>query len=208
MDREAVALWRKVYGNVGSFHLKQSLEWFEQDEWHDIVRQELKEVLGPAAKPEVRVIYEDASANVAGWAYETRQQPTWEGESEMTPAREAAGYALAALYEVAKHAQAMDTAADRRTALEAACAQSETAYSTASAELKASQHELGRVAADLKAKSAILEDQRARVRQDLNAKVEAAQGELWELQGRIEKAREAINVTERSTESLIRRLRI
>jgi hypothetical protein len=25
MDREAVALWRKVYGNVGSFHLKQSL---------------------------------------------------------------------------------------------------------------------------------------------------------------------------------------
>jgi hypothetical protein len=34
------------------------------------VREEMKEVLGPAAKPEVRVIYEHASANVAGWAYD------------------------------------------------------------------------------------------------------------------------------------------
>jgi hypothetical protein len=70
MDRESVALWRKVYGRIGSFHLKQSLEWFEDDRFWPAVREAMKEVLGPGPKAEVRVIYEHASANVAGWSYE------------------------------------------------------------------------------------------------------------------------------------------
>lgn len=49
MDREAVALWRKVYGNVSGYALKQSLEWFEEDEHWPTVREAMKEVLG--AKP-------------------------------------------------------------------------------------------------------------------------------------------------------------
>jgi hypothetical protein len=68
MDREAVALWKKAYAHAGWLHLKAKLDWWEEDRWLPIVREELKEFLGPA-KAEVRVIYESASANIAGWSY-------------------------------------------------------------------------------------------------------------------------------------------
>ena len=68
MDREAVALWRKVYGNVSGYALKQSLEWFEEDEHWPTVREAMKEVLG--AKPAVRVIYEHEGAGIAAWTYD------------------------------------------------------------------------------------------------------------------------------------------
>jgi uncharacterized coiled-coil DUF342 family protein len=126
----------------------------------------------------------------------------------MTPLREAAGYALANLHDVMKEAEAMDSAAERRAAIQALCAESEAASLKASAELKASQDELGRVSADLKAKSRILDDLRDRSTAELDARIAEARGELSGLQVRIDKTRREIAESDASMGSLIRRLRI
>jgi chromosome segregation ATPase len=126
----------------------------------------------------------------------------------MTPAREAIGFALAALFEVGKHFEAMDSAEERRAALEFWCKQTQTAWSKAKAELEASQGELDRIGAELKAKSKILEDQRTRMTQNLDGKIAAAYGELDGVRARIGEARRDIQNVDASRESLIRRLRI
>jgi chromosome segregation ATPase len=124
----------------------------------------------------------------------------------MTPLREASGLALANLYEVMKHAEALDSAADDRAALVAACEKSESDLAKATAELEATQDALRRATTDLKAKSGTLGDRR--VAHDLDGKIGAAQQEWSELMVKIEQMRRAIKETNASTDSLIRRLRI
>jgi prefoldin subunit 5 len=74
--------------------------------------------------------------------------------------------------------------------------------------LKRSQDELRSVEENLNGKKRIIEDQRARVTQAINAQIEAAQTEHAALTVRIDKARQAIKDIDASRESLIRRLRI
>lgn len=123
--------------------------------------------------------------------------------------REHTGLALAALYEVARHGDAvLDSAEDRRHALANLCAETEAKLHQAREALGPVKAEYDRVKKDLDAKNRLLEDGRARSLASVNAQVETAQAELWELQDKINKARQAIIDTDRSTESLIRRLRI
>jgi chromosome segregation ATPase len=125
----------------------------------------------------------------------------------MTALREAAGYAQAHLYDVLKHTDAMDSAADRRTAIQALCAESEADLTRATQELKTTE-ELARVTTDLKKQTSILNDLRDRSNQDLDEKIKAAQGEWAGLEARIEKTKREIKEVEASTESLVRRLRV
>jgi septal ring factor EnvC (AmiA/AmiB activator) len=125
-----------------------------------------------------------------------------------SPLREAAGYAQAHLYDVLKHTEAMDTAAERRAGMQALCEQSEAALTRATAELKATQSELAQVQRELTAKQRVLEDGRARSTAEINAQIERAQAEHAGFMARIEKTRQAIIDTDRSMESLVRRLRV
>jgi chromosome segregation ATPase len=126
----------------------------------------------------------------------------------MTPAREATGLALAALFEVSKHFEAMDSAVVRKAGLELMLKQTQTALSKATAELKQTQGEFNKIEAELKAKSRVLDDQRTRLTQDLDGKISAAHGELDEVRARIGEARRDIQNVDASRESLIRRLRV
>lgn len=125
-----------------------------------------------------------------------------------TELRQHVGLSLAALHEVSKHFDEADTAAERRASLQALCVQSEAAQHQAQSALVPAKAELGRVKQDLKAKSAILEDQKARALAAINAQCETAQAELWQLEEKVRKARKAIIDTDRSMDSLIRRLRV
>lgn len=126
----------------------------------------------------------------------------------MSSLREAAGLAQAAIYETLKHADAMDSAEERRHALSGACAESEAGLNKATAELKVTQSELAQVKGQLAAKSRILDDLRARSDAELDARIVEAQGQRAILEDKINKARQAIKDTDASTDSLIRRLRI
>jgi DNA repair exonuclease SbcCD ATPase subunit len=125
------------------------------------------------------------------------------------PVCEPAGYAIAQMAEVLKHGDNfIDSAAERRAVIEKLCGESEAALHQAQSALGPVKAEYDRVKKDLKAKSAILEDQKARSLAAINSQIETAQAELGGLTARVEKARQAIIDTDRSTESLIRRLRI
>jgi chromosome segregation ATPase len=126
----------------------------------------------------------------------------------MTSLREAAGYAQAHLYDVLKHADALDSAAERRAGMQVLCEQSEAALARATAELKATKDQLAQVQRELTAKQRVLEDGRARSTAEINAQIERAQAEHAGLMARVEKTKREIKEVEASTGSLINRLRI
>ena len=99
-----------------------------------------------------------------------------------TALREAIGLSLANLYDVSKHFDEVDTAEERRAALGSACANSEAALNKATAELKISKDQLGRVSADLKKQTSILQDLRDRSTAELNRQIGQAQGVWFGLQ--------------------------
>jgi chromosome segregation ATPase len=126
----------------------------------------------------------------------------------MTELREHIGHALANLYEVSKHLDEADTAEDRRHALANLCTETEAKLHQAREALGPVKAEYDRVKKDLDAKNRLLEDQKARSLAAINSQVETAQAELWQLEEKIQKARQAIKETDASTESLLKRLRI
>ena len=125
-----------------------------------------------------------------------------------TALREQAGLAQAALWEVSRYFDEADSAAERRAVLEKLCAESEANAQKANAAVKASQDELGRVEAKLKAQARIVQDQRDRSAADLDAMIASAQGELNGLTARIGKARRELGEVDASSESLIKRLHL
>lgn len=125
-----------------------------------------------------------------------------------TALREAIGLSLANLYDVSKHFDEVDTAEERRAALGSACANSEAALNKATAELKISKDQLGRVSADLKKQTSILQDLRDRSTAELNQRCETAQVELFGLEDKIRKARSEIERIDGSVQSLYRRLHV
>ena len=126
----------------------------------------------------------------------------------MTALREHIGLAQASLWEISKHFDEADTAQDRKAALQALCVQSEASLTKATQELKSTQHELGRVQAELKARNAVLEDQRNRSNQELDQRIASAQGQWSALQARLEKARRELVEVDASLGSLHKRLHL
>ena len=125
------------------------------------------------------------------------------------PICEPAGYAIAQMAEVLRYGDSfIDSAAERRSVIEKLCGESEAAQHQAQSALEPAKAEFGRVKQVLDARNRQLEDQKARALAAINAQIETAGAELAAVLAEVERARQAIIDTERSTESLIRRLRI
>lgn len=126
----------------------------------------------------------------------------------MSELKEAIGLSLANLFVVAKHAEAMDSAAQRREALGKLCADTEARLHAERGELKRSQDELRSAEGNLNAKKRIIEDQRNRSNAAIDEQISQAQGQWNGLQAAISKAHRELAEIDASRESLIRRLRI
>ena len=123
-----------------------------------------------------------------------------------TEAKSAVSLAAAALWEVGKHSEELDSAQDRKHALGKLCDDAAKEYAALQAALGPAKAELAQVQVKLKAQQAVLNDQKLRTDADLDRQIAAGQDTLVELTGAIKRKTQELSAVEESFASLRKRL--